>query len=73
MRPDDNRYIAELPAGIIKNPKLMTAGVDLYVNDVVYTSGGIVYPVYGHTCKPIDGIIAANGIKGHPVLVAVTE
>jgi hypothetical protein len=75
MRPDDNRYIAELPTGIIKKPKLRTAGVDLYTNDAVYISGGKVYPPYcaKDVVHILYGVIATDSLKGKPVLVAVAE
>lgn len=68
-RIDDNRWVAELPSGIIKNPQLKTAGVDLWVNDVVHLVDSTVYPVYDRSVE-IYGFVAARGIKGKQVLVA---
>lgn len=68
----DSRYVAELPSGIIKNPQIYIAGVDLQINDVVYLVGDIVYPMYDNTHN-VCGVVAARGIKGRPVLVAGGE
>uniref|UniRef100_A0A6H1ZNQ0 Uncharacterized protein n=1 Tax=viral metagenome TaxID=1070528 RepID=A0A6H1ZNQ0_9ZZZZ len=65
----DNRYVAELPSGYIKNPQLPLAGDDFCVNDVVYIVDNTVYPMFNDE-KPMYGIVAARGVKGKPVLVA---
>ena len=65
----DNRYVAELPSGFIKNPKLHIAGDDFGVNDVVYLDGDTVFPMCDGS-KDVYGVIAAKGVKGSPVLVA---
>ncbi len=69
MRPKDNRWVAELPTGRIKYPRMPIAGEDLFVNDVVHSVGDAVYPVYDDS-HVVYGIVAANGIKGQNVLVA---
>lgn len=71
-RPDDKRYVAELPSGLIKNPGVEVSGVDLFVNDVVFKEKGIVYPMYGEG-KIMYGVCASNGVKGGYVLVATHE
>ena len=68
MRPD-RRYVAELPSGFIRNPKLHIAGDDFQVNDVVYLDEDTVFPMYDENEK-LYGVIAAKGVKGMPVLVA---
>ena len=69
MPRKDDRWYAELPSGIIKNPKLHIAGDDFDVNDVVYLEGDTVYPMYDDSHE-LYGIIACRGVKGKEVLVA---
>ena len=68
-RPDDQRHVAELPSGIIKNPQTKLAGADLFVNDVVYLKENTVYPMYDNSEK-MYGVVAANGVPGRLVLIA---
>ena len=68
MRIDD-RFVVELPTGHAKNPVLKTAGADFVVNDVVYISQDIVYPMCDSSTK-FYGVCLSNGIKGKKVLVA---
>ncbi len=65
----DNRWVAELPGGIIKNPQLKTASVDLDVNDVVYCDEDTVYPMYDDSHE-MYGVVASRGVAGKPVLIA---
>ena len=69
-RPDE-RWVAELPSGIIKNPKFCVAGDDLWPNDVVWLSEDTVYPMYDDT-NEMYGVIAGKNIrkKGQTVLLA---
>ncbi len=67
-RPDD-RYVAELPSGLIKNPKLHNAGEDFWVNDVVWLDDNIVRPLYDESHE-MYGVVAAGGVKGGKVMVA---
>ena len=55
----DNRYVVELPSGLIKNPQLHIAGDGFDVNDVVWLDSDTVRPVYDNA-KEIYGVIAAK-------------
>lgn len=59
----------ELPSGSLMRPKMHIAGVDLWVNDVVWLDGDSVYPMCDDT-HDMYGVVAANGILGGMVLVA---
>lgn len=67
----DNRYVVELPSGVIKNPQLHIAGDDFDVNDVVWLdkTNNVVMPMYDNT-HDVYGIVAAIGKKGKNVLIA---
>ena len=69
MDRPDNRYVAELPSGIIKNPRMCVAGVDLFVNDVVWEDKGTVYPMFDES-REMYGVVAARMSKGKTGLIA---
>lgn len=68
----DNRYVSELPSGIIKNPVLKLAGDDLSVNDVVVLSNDVAMPMYSEN-QTMYGVVAVKVKKGDMVLLAASE
>jgi hypothetical protein len=58
-----------MPSGLVKNPQMSIAGVDLWVNDVVWLDNNIVYPMFDESHK-MHGVVLARGIKGKNVLIA---
>ena len=69
---NDNRYVAELPSGIIKHPAICVAGTDLRVNDVVYFERGVVFPLFDDS-HDMYGVVATKGVKDKPILIATRE
>ena len=68
----DKRFVAQLPCGIIKNPKLVLAGDDFQVNDVVTLVDGKLMPMFSEE-QELYGAIAASAKKGRLALVAALE
>lgn len=68
----DKRFVVQLPGGIIKNPKIILAGDDFQVNDVVILEDGKLMPMFSED-QELFGIVAAIGKKGYPCLVAALE
>jgi hypothetical protein len=68
----DKKIKYELPSGIIKAPLILMAGEDLQVNDVVWHNRDAVFALRQKhkNNRPIFGVVAANSVKGKPVLVA---
>ena len=58
----DQRYVAELPSGIVKNPQLHIAGTDLWPNDVVWLDGDTVYPMYDES-HDMYGVVTGCKMK----------
>ena len=57
----DGRYKAVLPSGIIKNPQVIEATTDLFVNDVVILRDNKIEPMYDDKIQIMYGVVAANG------------
>ena len=72
MERKDSGWFVELPSGIIKNPVMKEAAIDLNVNDCVYLKGDKVYPMFSGANK-LYGIVAVNAAEGKLVLVASTD
>lgn len=68
-RPDDGRYVAEVPSGIVKSPRLVCASVDLWVNDVIYLDDDLAYPMYDESHE-MGGVVISRGAAGGRVLIA---
>lgn len=70
-RPNDKRYVGELPSGVIKSPDICEAGADIFTNDALKLCGECVYPMYDPDTEfDLFGFAAANASKGQKVLVA---
>lgn len=69
MVREDDRWVSELPSGIIKNPVLLLAACEFSVNDVVWNDNGVCYPVYDGS-RDIFGIVASPQKAGRRVLIA---
>jgi hypothetical protein len=69
MERRDGRYFVELPSGLVRDPRLLVAGDDFQVNDVVRLDGDTVYPMLDDS-REFFGVVLANAYKGGRVLVA---
>ena len=68
---NDSRYRTQVPSGIVKNPKLHTAGVDLWPDDVVWLDADTIYPMYDDSHE-MYGVVLGRAVKpaGATTLVA---
>ena len=64
-----NRYKVNLKSGKLKNPKLMTAGDDFEVGDVVINNDGVAMPMFNEE-QEMFGVVSAPAKKGGKVLIA---